>query len=299
MAHTIAGVSLAEIAQESLPFFTTRFQALGAITTDFSMEYKQKGSTVTTRVPSALTAADLSGGYTAVAADTTLTAYTITLDQFRGHVVGFSDLEQTQSALDLHRLFFEPAVDAIGTKVFADLWNLINDTNLPAAAATETTVTVANFERDVLVDIAAQLTTKKCPKSNRFGILNTAYYGALLKDMNSVETVGSSGELREGEVIRANGFNLYESTEADGNSVNVGGFFGHKAALLFAASPLYISPRAAARVEIENIVIPGLNVPLQFRRWYDPNDGMDYMSVGLLYGVRWGLTTAGHKIVSA
>lgn len=298
MSNTIAGVSLAEIAQESLPFFGAALLPLNAITTNFSSEYKQQGSTVTTRVPSGFTAADLSSGYVSAVANTTLTAKTITLNQFYGNVVGFSDLEQTQSAFDLIRLFIEPSVNALGVKVFGDIWNLVNDTNLPAAAATESTITAVNFDRDDLVDIAKVMTDNKCPKARRFALLNTAYYAALAKDLNSVDTAGTGQVLNENTVMRVAGFDVYESAEADANSVNVGGFFGHPAALLFAASPLKV-PVTATNVEVENVVVPGLGLPIQFRRWYDANTGTDYMSVGVLYGVQWGLTPAGHKVVSA
>jgi hypothetical protein len=55
---------------------------------------------------------------------------------------------------------------------------------------------------------------------------------------------------------------------------------------------------AEVGVEVENIIIPGLNLPVQFRRWYDPNAGELKYSVGLLYGVAVGMDF-GVRVVTA
>ena len=152
MANTIAGANLAAIAEMSLQPLQSALLPLRAFTTDFSSDIAQRGASVTTRYATNPTAQDLSSGYSRT--DTTLTAITTTLDTYYGFVWGFDDLERSKSSINLNDTFIQPAAYAIAKKVFADLWNLANDTNYPAATATELTVTAANFDRD---DVAADL----------------------------------------------------------------------------------------------------------------------------------------------
>jgi hypothetical protein len=72
------------------------------------------------------------------------------------------------------------------------------------------------------------------------------------------------------------------------NSENLAAFAFHRSSLLMAARGVDSSGAAEAGVEVENIVIPDLNMPVQFRRWYDPDTGYLKYSVGLLYGVAVG-----------
>lgn len=283
MANTIAGVNLAEIAQESLPALQTCFAPLNAVSTDFSTDIAASGESVTTRIPTKPTATDLSSGYSAT--DVTLTAKTITLGTFYGFVYAFTDAERSKSALSLGSLFVEPAMSALGDKVFGDLWNLVTVANF----ATETVITAANFDRDDLADISATLTdTKKAPKTNRALICDPQHYAALVKSMNSAEIPGITAEKREGMVPRVAGFDVYETDLADDNSENVAAFAMHKTALLFAGRRVDATGAAEAGVQVEDVVIPDLGLPIQFRRWYDPTAGKLYYSVGLLYGVQVG-----------
>jgi hypothetical protein len=55
---------------------------------------------------------------------------------------------------------------------------------------------------------------------------------------------------------------------------------------------------AQAGVEVSDIAIPGLDIPVQFRRWYDPETGTLKYSVGLLYGVAVG-NDMGVRVITA
>ena len=52
-------------------------------------------------------------------------------------------------------------------------------------------------------------------------------------------------------------------------------------------------------VRVENVEDPVTELPLQFRAWYDANNGVYKFSVGVLYGVAAGNTTALKRITSA
>lgn len=293
MANTIAGVNLAAIAEETLPHLSSCFAPLNGVVSDFSDDIAQRGASVTTRVPTKPTAQDLSSGYTTT--DTTLTAKTVTLDTFYGFVWGFKDDERSKSSVLLNDLFIQPALDALGTKVFGDLWDLV----VAATYGTSSTITAANFDKDDLADLSATLTdTKKAPKAGRTLWADPQHYASLVKDMNVVDLPGMNGNKSEGTFPRFGGFDTYETDLADDNSENLAAFAFHRSSLLIAGRRVDATGAAEAGVEVEDVVIPGLNIPVQFRRWYDPDAGELKYSVGLLYGVAAG-NDMGVRIVTA
>jgi hypothetical protein len=293
--NTIAGANLAAIAEETLPHLSTCFAALAGAHTDLSADIMLEGESVTTRVPTKAAAIDLSSGYTSQ--NTTLTAKTVTLNTFYGQVVGFKDVERSKSVVDLNETFVPVIIESLGDKVFGDIWNLVLNANF----ATNTVITAANFDRDDVIDLSVSLTnTKKAPKSGRTIWAAPGHYGALLKTLNSAEIPGMNSDKAEGVVPRSTGFNIYETDLADANAENLAAFAFHKSSLLFAARGVDTGGDASANagVEIENVIVPGLGIPVQFRRWYDANAGELKISVGLLYGVAVG-NDMGHRVVTA
>lgn len=297
MANTIAGANLAAIAEMSLQPLQSALLPLRAFTTDFSTDIAQRGASVTTRYATNPTAQDLSSGYSRT--DTTLTAITTTLDTYYGFVWGFDDLERSKSSISLNDTFIQPAAYAIAKKVFGDLWNLVNDTNYPAAAATELTVTAANFDRDDVADIATQLTTNGVSKVGRSLILAPSHYGALAKDLNAADSAGQTTTIGEHRIPRLHGFDVYESPECDANSVSVAGLATGRQGMLIAARSVDIATEATRIVDFQNVVLPDIGLPVQFRKWYDPSTGYLMYSMGVLYGVKFGIPSSGLKIVIA
>jgi hypothetical protein len=291
--NTIAGVNLAQIAEETLPSLQSLFAPLAGVITDFSNDISNEGASVTTRFATKPTAVDLASGYTSQ--NTTLTAKTVTLDTFYGFVYGFKDVERSKSSLMLNDLFIQPSLQALGDKVFGDLWNLVVNANF----GTSTTITAANFDRDDIVDIGTTLTnTKKAPKSGRTIWAAPGHYASIIKTLNSAEFPGMDMNKTEGIAPRVAGFNLYESDQCDANAENLAAFAFHRTALLMAARGVDATGAAEVGVEVENITIPGLNLPVQFRRWYDANAGELKYSIGLLYGVAFGMDF-GVRVVTA
>lgn len=291
--NTIAGANLAQIAEETLPHLQSCFAPLAGIVTDFSSDIAQAGASVTTRYATKPAAVDLSSGYTSQ--NTTLTAATVNLDTFYGFVYGFKDDERSKSSIHLNDTFISPAVQSLGDKVFGDIWNLVTAANF----STNSTITAANFDRDDMVDLAVSLTdTLKAPKSGRTLWADPSHYGALVKTLNSAEIPGMTAEKSEGMVPRVAGLDVYESDLCDDNGENLAAFAFHKSALLMAGRAVDAELAAQAGVEVENVIVPGLNIPVQFRRWYDATLGELKYSVGLLYGVAKG-TGMGHRVVTA
>lgn len=296
MANTIAGANLAEIAMESLPALTSSFLPARAFTTDFSSDIANRGASVTTRYPTVPTAQNLATNYTPT--DVTMTAVTVTLNTYYGFAYSFDDLERSKSSINLNELFIAPAISAVSTKFFGDVWDLVNDTNYPVATATELTVTAANFDRDDVADLAAQLTTNKAPKVNRSLILNPTYYASLAKDLNAADSAGQVTTIGEHRIPKLHGFDVYESDACDANAVSVAGLAAYKTTICLAARQVDV-PQNVPGLEVATVVLPDIGLPIQFRKWYDMNTGKLIYMMGVLYGVSAGVPNAGIKIVSA
>jgi hypothetical protein len=282
MANSIAGANLAEIAQESLAGLSS---PLSALTTDFSSDVQGAGESVTTRYPTKPTAADMSAGIKTASQDVAMTSATVTLNQHYGFTYGFTDVERSKSSINLNALFIEPALQALGDKVFGDVWNLITAANFGTAEV----ITAANFDRDDLADLNATLTsTKKAPQAGRSVFMNPAYYASLVKTLNSAEIPGITEEKREALVPRVAKFDCYETDLADANGENLAAFAFQRNALLMAGRGVDTEMAEQAGIEVETVVIPGLGLPVQFRRFYD-NDGILYYNCNLLYGVAKGV----------
>lgn len=285
MSNTIAGANLSEIAQESLPNLKSTFAPLASLTTDFSSDISSRGASVTTRFPVNPTAIDLSSGYTVN--DVSMTAKTITLNTFFGFVYGFTDVERSKSSIMLNELFIQPALQALGNKVFGDLWNLVTAANF---AQTPLNLTPGDFDRSDLADLSATLTGDlKAPKQGRSVVLNPTYYASLVKSLNSAEIPGITADKAEGVVPRVAGFDVYQTDLADANGNEyLQGFAFQKSSLLMAGRSVDSTGAAAAGVEVADVVIPDLGLPVQFRKWYDPDLGVLKYSCGILYGMSVG-----------
>jgi hypothetical protein len=295
VSNTLGGINLAAISEQTLDYMGTQFVALSAFVRDFSEDIKQKGASVTTRVPSSVTTQDLSDGYDLQ--DVTATSKPITLDNFKGHVHGFTDLEASKSGDTdwLQRIFVEPAVEATVEGVMDDLLALVTNANF----SSNDVITAANFDSDDLADLSGDLTTAKVPKSLRSALLKPTYNASLQKDaaIQDAAAYGSSEAVREHSAGLIHGFGIHEYIEIPGNSENLEGFVCHPSALLIAARPV-AAPKSPI-VQVLNSVEPKTGLPLQFRAWYDANAGNYKTSIGLLYGVAVGNATALKRILSA
>jgi len=291
MSNTISGVNLNAVAMESLPALQNIFAPLASISTNFSSDISASGASVTTRYPVKPTAVDLSNGYGPQGVETV--AKTITLTSFQGFPYGFNDLERSKSAIDLNQLFVEPALQATGAKVFGDLWNLVTSSNFNSVG-----INAGNFDRNDLADLRAQLNLAGAPQQGRAVVLNPTYVASLVKSLNSAEFPGFIREKTEGFIPRVAGFDVYESDLADANGQGLGGFAFHKSALLMAARRVDASGAAETGTEVADVVIPGLNLPVQYRRWYSNEYGSLNYVFGVLYGVLAGRTEMGIRIVA-
>lgn len=299
MANTLNNVNVAQIADRSLEYLGLNFYPVTAMVTDFSEEIASEGDSVKTRIPGAVSASDLSGGYTA--SDVSNTGVTVTLNQFKGPVFAFTDLEASKAGdvMWLRDNFIEPAIEGLMDDIFQYIYGLV----LAAAFPNSSIITAANMDADELADLGTNLSTLKVPKANRSAILPPGHYGGLVKDsiIEDMSAFGDNEAILNAEVRRARGFRIHEFASVPDNSENMAGFVCHRSALAFAArsvaDPTQIMGNAP--LGVENRVDPVTGIPLQFRAWYEPKDGQYYFSMGTLYGASVGQANALERITTA
>ena len=127
--------------------------------------------------------------------------------------------------------------------------------------------------------------------------MNPTYYASLVKTLNSAEFPGLISDKAEAMVPRVAKFDSYETDLADANAENLAAFAFQKNALLMAGRTVDSELAGQAGIEVETVTIPGLGLPVQFRRWYD-SDGILYYNCNLLYGVAKGVDY-GVRVTSA
>ena len=295
MANTLGGINLAQIAEQSLDYLSTQFHPLRAFARDFSDDISGQGESVTTRVPSSMTASDLSAGY--AASDVTSTACVVSLNKFKGHSAAFTDMEVSKAgSFDwLSSQFLAPALEVTLDAVMDDLLALVTNANY----SSNEVITAANFDADEVADLAGDLTTAKCPKSERALILPANYYSSLQKDalIQDSSSYNSSAGIQEHAAQRVHGFDVYEYTGIPTNSENLAGIALHPSALVLAAR----TPAAPddSSVSVQDIVDPSTGIPLQIRAFYDNVAGKHYLTMGVLYGVAKGNGSALKRVKSA
>ena len=297
MANDLQNVNLAKLAQESLPASVEKFAPANAFTTDFSPDIASSGESIGTRYVDELVGnGDMSAGYAAASEDVTYNPVTINLDKWKGFTIGFTDLERSKAEFSLFDDFIVPGLEVTGKLFFDDLWALVTAANFSESKA----ITAENWDRDDIADLCADLTTAKALQTGRAITMNPAYYSSIVKTLNSAEIPGITEDKMEHVAPRTSKFDLYETTLADNNSENLAAFVSQKSAIVMAARSVITDDRqAAAGVNVETMIIPGLGLPIQLREWYDANNGKQYLNMNVLYGMSVGKPTNGIRITSA
>lgn len=195
----------------------------------------------------------------------------------------------------LERTFIRPAVHSVANKMMDDTLALVTNANF----SNNTVVTSGNFDADDAADLAKSLTTQNTMKSGRSMIIGPAYYAALAKD-NAIQAAyafGGSEAIRENEVPRVHGFDVYEYTDIPDNSENLEGIVCSQEGVIIAARQPSLPQNWFG--DVESVTEPGSGLTLQYRSWYEGKDGKQYITCTLIYGVAVGVAENVHRILSA
>lgn len=294
MANTLGGVNLAAIAQKSLDTLLPRLAMMqGIMATDFSSDVATQGESVTTRVATATTAQDFTS--TTADQDATTTAKTITLSQYKGTRIGFTDSEWSKSSINLNDVFIVPAVNGIANAIVNSALGLVTAANYGSAAFTGAAST---FDADDAADLAQTLTTANVREDGRFLLLSPSYFGNLAKDasVQAAYSYGSAEVIRDNRIPRVHGLSVFEYTAIPSNSEFLVGAVGANQGIICATRLPAIPANFPG--DVETVTDPDTGFSLQFRRWYSADDRKHRMEVGVIYGVQVGVAGNIKRLVS-
>lgn len=270
--------------QAALEGYINTLTPFAAFSSNFSSEViGRKGDTVLVPLIGSLTATTFSaynicGG--------TQTVITVSINKHKHVPVGQNDLTAAASSKANLESFGYQAGAALGLLVFQDVTSLITTANFSLATA----VSVVDFGIAQIRAGRLDLSTNKVPFQGRSMILDVAPFDNLLGISNflQVNLAGSNETLREGQVGRALGFQVYETNGLAGTG-SVMGFMGHMSGIAIASR--YLAPQdPGAYMSAGPVTDPATGLTLGFRKHYDPNTGTAYINLEANYGYSVGIS---------
>lgn len=263
MANALNGVFMTRISQLTLDALLTQPLPVTTMWTDFSPDITAYGNAVTTRYPNALAAQNFASAKTAI--DSNTVSRTITLNQYIGVPVQFTDTEMSFSDVKLLDIFVKPAIEALFVNVMATQQALIT----VASFTSNTVLAAANFSAANIALISNIQTTNKVPLSPRHIICTPTYALTLKKDtaVQASYAYGGNQAIATGVLPSVYGYQIHEWNGVIPTTNNLAAYAFAPQALLLAVRPPAL-PRNWYG-EVRNITDPATGLTIQFRDYYD------------------------------
>lgn len=271
------------IAKKLLESFRASLAPLGMFSTDYSPEAQKVGETVTVPLLGGLTASDKRNAYEEATGD--MGSVQIKLDHYARATVDLSDEQYANCSSAKLEGWADEMAQAVAEKVIRDVFTLITPSNYPSLVPTTPGMTISKLIKGA----------RKVMNANKVPFTGRTYFPSvdaydLLGDDPSVKIAsalhyGGTEYVREGQIPRYLGFNIFESVIIPASAVN--GFCVHPAAIAAATRPL-LPTKKEAYVESRVIKDKATGIALHFRRHYGTGVGKEFMSVECVYGFAVG-----------
>lgn len=266
---------------------------LSAFSTDISSEVSGQGSAVvvplfgnitTTTFTQSTTVYEQSGGL--------ISAITVTLDKRKITPVDMT-LQQLAESSNVGRFdqYATQLASSMAQTVLSDVWSVLTTTNFGAAVITTAS---ANYSRTQLIEARRQL-LKAGVRGQKTFLGNMELEAALLGDTNIVLALnrGDGGQaLREGELGRLFGMNLYSSDVLPTNSISLIGFACGREGIAFAMRNLGEYLPAGDYEAVEQLVDPETGISALYTRHWSRAQGKYFINLHCLYGYSAAVTGA-------
>lgn len=290
--NSLNGVNSTRISQLTLEALQTTVLPFSAFSTNFSADVATRGSAVTTRYVTNPSVQDFSSASRA-STNSATTARTITLSNYVGVDVGFSDTEMSFSDVQLMNMYIRPAIVALFENVMASALALVTNANFSA----NTVITAANFTAANIAGLAQSMNESKVGR-DRHIILPPSYAVTAKKDtsIQAAYAYGSPEAIRTGRLPDVYGFQMHEwNGTIPTNSENL-------AAVALAPEGILLAARAPAlprnwNGEVQNVTDPDSGLTIQIRDFYD--DVEQRTQFCLIYGTQVGNPANVRRILSA
>jgi len=280
-------------------FAQTAFQQLveiltpiRAFATDISSDVNTQGSAVvvplfgnatTTTFTQSTTVMEQTGGL--------LSAITVTLDKRKITPISLThqQLAESSNAGRWDKWAYQLG-KSMGTTVLADIWSLLTTSNFGSAIITTAS---ANYTKSQLIE--ARKVLKQAGARGEYSFVgNMVIEGALLGDTNLVNYFnrGDASAIKEGDLGRLFGMNVYASDIIPANSASIVGFACGQDGIAFAPRALgQYSPNADFEA-IEEMTDPESGLTALYTRHYSRASGTYFANMHMLYGYSVAVTNA-------
>jgi hypothetical protein len=265
MANALNGVFMTRISKLTLDALLTTPLPITSFWTDFSADVADYGNAVTTRYPNALTAQNFASTKNAI--DSNTVARTITLNQYIGVPVQFTDAEMSFSDIKLVDMFVKPAITALFENVMATALAMVTVANY----ASNNICLAADFTAANVARIARIQTVAKVPLGNRHLLINPLYAETLKKDtsVQAAYAYGPGNTIRDGRIPKVYDYTVHEWNGTIPTTNNLQAIAYVPQSILLAVRPP-VQPRNWYG-EVRNITDPTTGLTIQFRDYYDGN----------------------------
>lgn len=263
MANALNGVFMTRISQLTLDALLTMELPVTSFWTDFSKDVSDYGNAVTTRYPNALTVVNFASAKTAI--DSNTVARTITLNNYIGVPIQFTDLEMSFSDVKLTEMLVKPALVALFENVMATAQAMITVANF----SSNTVIAPQNFTANNVALVANIQTSAKVPLVPRHIICSPNYALTLKRDpaVQASYAYGGNQAITTGGVPNVYGYNIHEWNGTIPTTNNLAAYAFAPQAIILAVRPPVL-PRNWYG-EVRNITDPQSGLTIQFRDYYD------------------------------
>ena len=276
--NTLGGVNATRISQLTLDALQTTVLPFSAFTTAFSADVAERGSAVTSRYVTNPSVSSFAAARSSQ--NSTTTAVTVTLNNYVGVDLGFTDTEMSFTDLQLQELYIRPAIVALFENVMGNVFALATSANYTLNSL----ITAANFTAANLAGLATTLNTNKVP-ANRHIICSPTYADTLRKDSTILPAyaIGDPNFLKLGIMPMLHGFRIHEfNGTIPNNSEALAGVACAPQAVAIAAR-VPVTPRNWAG-QVTNITDPTSGLTVQYRDWYDGQEQRSQFCI--IYGTQ-------------
>lgn len=272
-------------AQEAMKAFVANLFPFRAFSTDMSGEAAKKGDAIIVPLVSSLTGTTFSN-YEVGGGE--MTAVTVNLTKQKIVPVDVSDLQAANASHAKIDSFAMNAGAALAEAVLSDILSIFTTGSFGSASVT---TAAANWTVAQARAVRLALNNNRAPRRGRSLIVNTTLEDALLGSTNVLQAYayGGAEAIREGNVPRLVGFDVYGTDVVPLNGISLAGVGCTPDAVAVAVRALL--PQAQGDLEAFEIVTDEqTGLTFGYRQHYNRKDGKVYGNFECLYGYAAGLT---------
>lgn len=291
-------LKLDKVMREGLRALKHRLSPVLALSTVFRDQALTETETV--RVPfyplETMSSKDFNGSYSGHGGNANVNALDVTVNKRKYQVLEFTSKELARNSIvDLNRVM-ALKIEKLAEDVLTDIFSVVTLADYGAAILD---TTAANFTRDDVADMRTTLTAAHWPATGRSLLLDSAWEGALVKDLLQVDKSGTDSALREGSVGRLVGFDIFDHPNMPNNGEKLVGCAIMPYAILAAFSP--IEPAPAVRkmmVDYRKYTDADSGLTLEYREFGDAYSDSAMQVIEVNYGYKKGDTAQLKRITN-